>query len=139
MGEKFSDDVCGAALSHGFVPQGAEVNKGLHFSPCDCSAGGRQSVWEAGTAALPPTTAHTRRLLLLRTACNIVLSILLFCAQTPALVFFREQLINSWSSYKKKKKKKTDFVIAGRNWYMKDNAVNLAKWKSNVHENVALN
>lgn len=106
MGEKFSDDLCGAAPSQGFVAQGAEVNKGLHFSPCDCSAGGRQPVWEAGTAALPPTTAHTRRLLLLRAACNIVLSILLFCAQTPAPVFCREQLINSWILFKKKKEKR---------------------------------
>lgn len=57
--EKFWDYVYEAALSQGFIPQGAEVNKGLKFRPCDCSAGGRQG-WEAGTAVLPRGAAHTR-------------------------------------------------------------------------------
>lgn len=59
-GEKFWDDLFEAALSQGFFSQGPEASKGLNFRPCDCGADGRQSEWEAGTAASPPATAHTR-------------------------------------------------------------------------------
>lgn len=58
--EKLWGDLCEAAFSQGFIPQGAEVNKGLNFRRCDSSSGGRQTGWEAGTAVLPPATADTR-------------------------------------------------------------------------------